>query len=198
MTSAVGSHHPPGPNVVLLRHGETAWSLSGQHTGRTDMALTELGDAEARAQGARLSGRQFSLVLSSPLQRAARTAELAGLTDVVADPDLCEWDYGDFEGLTTPEIQELIPGWSIWTGPWPGGESIDDVAGRADRVVARLRTCPPGATAAVVGHGHQLRILAARWLGAEAVAGRWLALGTASISELGWEHATAVVQHWNT
>jgi probable phosphoglycerate mutase len=198
MTSAAGSHHPPGPNVVLLRHGETAWSLSGQHTGRTDLALTDLGEAEARAQGERLAGRRFSLALTSPLKRASRTAELAGLTDVVADPDLSEWDYGDFEGLTTPEIRQRIPGWSIWTGPWPGGETIDDVARRADRVVARLRTCPAGAATAVVGHGHQLRILAARWLGAEPSAGRWLALGTASISELGWEHATAVIQHWNT
>ncbi len=186
-----------GPRLLLVRHGQTTWSASGRHTGRTDIPLTEEGEARARALRSRLAGHMFSLVLTSPLRRAVRTAELAGLTGAALEPDLLEWDYGDLEGLTTEEIRVTAPGWTIWRGPWPGGETLDEVAARADRVIGRVRSCPPGSTSVAVSHGHILRVLAARWLGTEAAAGRWLALGTASVSELGWEHETAVVEHWN-
>jgi broad specificity phosphatase PhoE len=186
------------PNALLLRHGETAWSASGQHTGRTDVALTDKGEAEAAALQHRLAGRDFALVLCSPMARAVRTAELAGLRGFVIDPDLREWDYGDFEGRTTDEIRQDFPGWTVWDGPWPGGETIDQVAARADRVVARVRACPPGSTVALVAHGHLLRVLAARWIGTEPRAGRWLVLLTGTVSELGWEHETAAIEHWNT
>ena len=185
------------PRLVLARHGETAWSASGRHTGRTDIPLTEAGESQARDLRSRLKGRAFSLVLTSPLRRAARTAELAGLAGATVDPDLLEWDYGDLEGQTTDAIRETYPGWTIWRGPWPGGETIDQVAARADRVVARVRACPAGSTAVAVSHGHVLRVVAARWLGADPTAGRWLALDTGTLSELGWEHETATVAHWN-
>jgi probable phosphoglycerate mutase len=188
---------PFGPSLLLVRHGETAWSLSGQHTSRTDLPLTDKGEAEARGIGASLAGRSWSLILTSPLVRAERTAELAGLRGAAIDPDLQEWDYGDYEGLTTAEIRAKVPGWTIWSGPWSGGETPEQVAGRADRVIARVRACPPGTTAVAVAHGHILRVLAARWLGAPPEAGGWFALGTATLSELGWEHETAVVEYWN-
>lgn len=183
--------------AVLVRHGETTWSASGQHTGRTDLPLTEAGEAQAEQLRPRLARRSFALVLCSPLGRAIRTAELAGLEHVVDEPDLLEWNYGDFEGRTTVEIREQYPGWTIWDGPWPGGETIDEVAVRADRVVARVRQLESGQAAALVGHGHMLRVLAARWLGAPPQAGRWLALDTGTLCELGWEHETAVLRHWN-
>lgn len=186
------------PHAVLIRHGETTWSATGRHTGRTDVPLTNQGEAQARALRDRLAGRHFALVLCSPLSRARRTAELAGLADVLSEPDLMEWDYGDFEGRVTDEIRQHIPGWTIWSGPWPGGETLDQVAERADRVVARVRAVETGATVALVAHGHILRVLAACWVGAAAHAGAWLELETATLSELGWEHETAVIQHWNT
>jgi probable phosphoglycerate mutase len=182
----------------LVRHGETEWSASGKHTGRTDVSLTERGVEQARALRPRLEGRGFSLVLCSPLSRARRTAELAGLSRFEPDADLMEWDYGEFEGRTTDEIRLRYPGWTVWDGPVPGGESIDEVAARADRVLARVRACPPGSTVALVGHGHILRILAARWLDVFPAAGRWLALSTGTLCDLGWEHETAVVERWNT
>ncbi len=185
------------PLVVLMRHGETTWSATGRHTGRTDVPLTAQGEEQARALRPRVAGRRFDLVLCSPLTRARRTAELAGLPAVELDADLMEWDYGDFEGRTTDEIRQEVPGWTVWGGPWPGGETIDEVAERADRVVARTRALETGATVALVGHGHILRALAARWLGAPPQAGRWLALETGTLSELGWEHETAVVHRWN-
>jgi len=185
------------PSALLIRHGETAWSASGQHTGRTDVALTEKGEAQAESLRSRLDGRSFTLVLCSPLARAARTAELAGLTGFETDPDLREWDYGDFEGRTTDEIRQQYPGWTVWDGPWPGGETLEEVAARADRVVASVRAAPPGSTVALVAHGHLLRVLAARWIGADPRAGRWLALTTGTLSELGWEHETAVIDRWN-
>ncbi len=138
---------------------------------------------------------------------ARRTAELAGLAPVERDPDLVEWDYGEMEGRTTNEIRHEYPGWTVWDGPWPGGETIDEVAARADRVVARIRATAGGdgdgdresaPVVALVAHGHILRVVAARWLGAPPQAGRWLALGTGTLSELAWEHETAVIQHWNT
>jgi probable phosphoglycerate mutase len=186
-----------GPDLLLIRHGETTWSRSGQHTSRTNLPLTESGEAQAAALCPFLSGRTFALVMSSPMTRALRTAELAGLSAPVVDPDLKEWDYGECEGKTTAEIMDRIPGWSVWTHPCPGGETIDQVAARADRVIARVRGCSPGSTVVAVGHGHILRVLAARWLGAEPAAGRWFALATASLSTLGWEHDSAVVQEWN-
>jgi len=189
---------PPGPCALLARHGETTWSASGKHTGRTEISLTERGEAQARALRPRLEGRTFALVLCSPLSRAVRTAELAGLSGFELDPDLMEWDYGEFEGRTTDEIRHGYPGWTVWGGPWPGGETIDEVAERADRVVARVRACPPGSTVALDGHGHILRVLAARWIGTAPQAGRWLALDTGTVSDLNWEHETAVVDRWNT
>lgn len=186
------------PVVVVVRHGETAWSLSGQHTGRTDLALTERGETQARGLQARLVGRSFDLVLSSPLARAKRTAELAGLNAIEEDADLMEWDYGEAEGRTTNEIREDYPGWSIWEGPWIGGETIDQVAVRADRVWARVRAMDPGTTVVVVGHGHMLRVMAARWIDAPAILGRSLVLETGTVSELGWEHETPAIHRWNT
>jgi probable phosphoglycerate mutase len=189
---------PTGPDLLLVRHGETTWSKSGQHTSRTDLPLTKTGEEQAVALGRRLAGRRFALVMTSPRIRAVTTARLAGLEGAIVDADLAEWDYGDFEGLTTPQIQLEVPGWSIWTGPWPNGETPQQVAERADRVVERIRAAAgPGETAVVVAHGHLLRVLAARWLAAPPDTGRWLALGTASLSELSWEHATPVIEHWN-
>jgi probable phosphoglycerate mutase len=186
-----------GPDLVLVRHGETAWSRSGRHTGRTDLPLTEVGEGQARSLRPLVSSMSFALVLSSPLARAVRTAELAGAGPPAMDPDLREWDYGDYEGWTTPEIQDTVPGWTVWTGSCPGGESIEEVAARVDRVVDRVRRCPPGSTVAAFGHGHSLRVLAARWLGANPSAGRWLALSTGTVSRLGWEHGFPVVRRWN-
>ncbi len=185
------------PRAVLLRHGETLWSATGRHTGRTDVALTERGEAQAEELRERLAGRTFDLVLCSPLARARFTAELAGLSEPVLEPDLVEWDYGECEGRTTEEIRQEIPGWTVWDGPLPGGETIEQVAERADRVIARVRSLSTGATVALVAHGHILRVLAARWIGAGPQTGRSLALGTGTVSELGWEHETAVVDRWN-
>jgi probable phosphoglycerate mutase len=190
---------PPGPRVVLVRHGQTEWSRDGRHTGsRSDPPLTDAGREAARALAPRLAGWPFALALTSPLQRAAETARLAGLESVEVEPDLREWDYGDYEGLTTPQIRERAPGWTIWVGGCPGGESIEQVAARVDRVIGRIRAdLGPDQTAALVAHGHVLRVLAARWLDAPPDAGRWLALDTASLSGLGWERDTAVLWYWN-
>jgi probable phosphoglycerate mutase len=144
-----------------------------------------------------LGGAAPALVLSSPLGRAVRTAALAGFDAPVIDPDLLEWDYGDYDGLTTTEIRGRVPGWTVWTAPCPGGETIDEVAERVDRVVNRVRQCPAGSTVVAFGHGHCLRVLAARWLGTNPAAGRWLVLGAAGLSVLGWEHETAVIVHWD-
>ena len=181
----------------MVRHGETEWSRSGQHTGRTDLPLTAEGEAEARATGRILAGTRFDLVLTSPLRRARDTAELAGLGPAEVDEDLREWDYGEFEGLTTAQIHERYPDWTIWNGPWLGGESAGEIAARADRAVARCREQPSGAKVAVVAHGHFLRVFGARWLGAPVDTGRWLALSTAAICCLGWEHEWPTVRLWN-
>jgi len=185
------------PTVTLVRHGATEWSTAGRHTGRTDIALTAEGEAEAKGLGALFAGVAFDLVLVSPLQRARVTAELAGLTPYELDDDLQEWDYGDLEGLTTPQIQETLPAWSIWSGPWPGGESPEQVGERSDRVLRRAMLDGSGERVALVAHGHILRALAARWLGQPVGAGRWLALDTATSCELGWEHGGPVVHRWN-
>ncbi|WP_458688082.1 acid phosphatase [Nocardia tengchongensis] len=184
--------------LIVLRHGETAWSAARRHTGRTDIPLTEIGEAQARSAGTLLRGSDLSnpLVLSSPRQRALRTAELAGLTGVIVDDDLVEWDYGEYEGLTTPEIQRMSPGWTIWTGAVPEGESAEHVRKRADHVLATV--IPELATRDVVlvGHGHFSRALIARWAEFEVVEGRRFFLSTAAVTVLGHDHhARTVLAH---
>jgi len=178
----------------LIRHGETEWSASGRHTSSTDLALTAKGERKAAAVGRLLAGKTFALVLASPLRRALETCRLAGYNPEVT-PDLCEWGYGAYEGLTTAEIQIQNPGWTIWTGTPPEGESADVVGARADRVIAKATAT--GGDVALFGHGHMLRVLAARWLGLEPTGGRLLALATGSVSVLGYERETRVVQSWN-
>ena len=185
-------------SVWLVRHGETEWSREGRHTGRTEIPLTEAGRAQAERLGRRMAGRHFALVLTSPRTRATETARLAGFgTLAVSDPDLAEWDYGDLEGRTTEEIVGDYPGWTIWTGPWPGGEAIEQVSARADRVLARCMAGPPGGDVLLFGHGHMLRVLAARWLNLPAASGGLFGLSTASISVLGWEHERPIIERWN-
>ncbi|TMR12082.1 histidine phosphatase family protein [Nonomuraea turkmeniaca] len=187
--------------MLLLRHGETEWSKAGKHTGRTDLPLTEHGEDQARALTPLVKERSFDLVLVSPAQRARRTAELAGLTDYEVDPDLWEWDYGGYEGITTPVIRESHPGWYLWRdGVIPGdaehpGESAAQVAARADRVIARARAAE--GRVALIAHGHFLRVLAARWLGLGPAEGRLLKLDTGTYSRLGFEHAEPVLLTWN-
>ena len=184
------------PRAWLVRHGETEWAREGRHTSRTDVPLTELGRSQAVAAGRKLAGTAFAAVLSSPRSRALETARIAGFGDrVEVDDDLREWDYGSDEGLTTAEIRTDRPGWTIWTGGARGGETIDEVAARADRVVARVRSA--SGDVLLFAHGHLLRIFAARWLGLPPADGRLLALSTATVSVLGWEHETAVVLRWN-
>ncbi len=183
-------------NVWIVRHGETEWSRTGRHTGRTDVPLTARGEREAAALRTSLQGRRFALVLSSPLRRAWDTCRLAGYGDVArATEDLVEWDYGAYEGRTTAEIRVEVPGWSIWTGAVPGGESAEDVARRAERVIERAAAA--GGDVALFAHGHVLRILAARWLGLSAREGRLFSLGTASVGVLGHEDASRVIRTWN-
>ncbi len=182
--------------ILLARHGETEWSASGRHTGHTDVPLTDNGREQAHALGRRLAGLSFHLVLSSPLQRARATCELAGLGDqALLRDDLMEWDYGAYEGLTTPHIREREPGWTVWTHPVVDGETAEQVGVRADRVIAELA----GATGdcVVFAHGHILRVLAARWLGLPAADGALLALSTATLSVLGYERERRVVRLWN-
>ncbi|TDD45377.1 histidine phosphatase family protein [Nonomuraea terrae] len=186
--------------MLLLRHGETEWSKAGRHTGRTDLPLTEHGEEQARAL-APLVKEPFDLVLVSPAQRARRTAELAGLTDYQVDADLWEWDYGGYEGITTPDIRRTRPGWYLWRdGVIPGdtehpGESAAEVAVRADRVIERARATE--GRVALVAHGHFLRVLAARWLRLAPEEGRLLKLDTGTYSRLGFEHAEPVLTAWN-
>ncbi len=185
-----------GPRAVLVRHGETAWSLSGQHTGRTDIPLTDEGRRRAHALGARLSAWRFARVLSSPLARALDTCRLTGLGDAVeTTDDLREWDYGEYEGRRTADIREERPGWGLWIDGVPGGETVDDVGRRADRVIEAVREA--GGDVALFAHGHVLRVMGARWIGLPADHGRLLALSTASISVLAWERETAVIERWN-
>lgn len=191
MSGETGRHR-----VVLVRHGETAWSLSGQHTGRTDVPLTDDGRRQAGLIGGLLAGRSFALALSSPRSRALDTARLAGFGDAVeVDGDLQEWDYGDMEGRRTPDIREERPGWDLWRDGVTGGETVDDVGRRADRVIARIGAA--GGDAVLFAHGHFLRVLGARWVGLAPVAGGLLALTPASVSVLGWERERAVVEQWN-
>lgn len=184
--------------LVIVRHGETEWSRSGRHTGRTDLPLTEAGEQQARQAGRLLpellpdTGRVT--VVSSPRIRAVRTAELAGYPPDELAADAVEWDYGELEGLTTAEISARFPGWTIWSGPVPGGETGAAVAARADRLLAGRA---PGQTLLVFSHGHFSRCLAARWLGQPVEFGRFFRLDTATVSSLGHEHGNPVVLHWN-
>jgi probable phosphoglycerate mutase len=186
----------PETRLVLARHGETAWSRSGQHTGRTDIPLTDVGRDQARRLGTALAGRSFSRVLTSPLARASETARIAGFTsDVVVDPELQEWDYGVYEGRRRVDIAAEEPGWTVWSRPITGGESLAELGARADRVIDRL--LPIGGDVLVFSHGHFLRVLAARWIEAPPLLASRLELATATISELGWETDRRVVEIWN-
>ncbi len=186
------------PIVCLARHGETAWSLSGQHTGLTDLPLTERGQRNARALGKRLQGLSFSAVLTSPLQRAARTCELAGFANAAeVDRDLLEWNYGEYEGRRTIEIRAERPDWQLFRDGCPGGESPEQVGARADRVVCRVRAVQGDVL--LFSSGHFLRVFSARWLGLEPGAGRYFLLSTASLSALGYEGSLSqpVIRLWN-
>jgi broad specificity phosphatase PhoE len=186
------------PIIYLARHGETAWSLSGQHTGLTDLPLTERGERNARRLGERLHGMNFAKVFTSPLQRAARTCELAGFgAGAEVDRDLLEWNYGQYEGRRTAEILAERPGWQLFRDGCPGGESADQIGSRADRVVSRLRAIHGDVL--LFSSGHFLRVLASRWLGLEPGAGRYFLLSTASLSALDYEHdrSEPVIRLWN-
>ena len=189
-------HDNPLGTVILVRHGETAWSKSGQHTSITDLPLTPEGEQAALRLKPELAKWDFRLVLSSPRQRATRTCELAGLASrMEVSNDLAEWFYGDYEGLTTPQIREKAPGWTVFTQPCPGGETAEQVATRLDRVIARIRQA--GGTSVVFAHGHCLRVFAARWLELPPNEARHFVLQTATLSELGYERETPVVHRWN-
>ena len=182
--------------IWLVRHGATEWSLTGRHTGRTDIPLTAAGRQQAEALGRHLAGRPFALVLTSPLVRARETCRLAGYGDVAeVTDDLVEWNYGIYEGRATPDIRKTEPGWSVWTHPIPQGESVEQVGERARRVIDRAAATP--GDVALFAHAHVLRILAACWLGLPPAGGRLLALATASISILGHERETRVISVWN-
>ena len=183
----------------LVRHGETEWSASGKHTSRTDVALTERGREKAVLLGKYLADVSFAAVFRSPMARARETCEIAGFgARAVVDDDLKEWDYGVYEGRTTAEIQAETPGWSVWKDAILGGETVEQVGSRADAMIARALEASDGAgKVALFGHAHILRILTARWLGLEARGGRLFALGTGSVSVLGWERETRVIQSWN-
>ena len=179
----------------LVRHGKTEWSAVGKHTSTTDLPLLPEGEDVARSLAPRLADVGFVQVLTSPRLRARHTAELAGFTNATVDDDLVEWDYGEYEGITTPEIRETVPGWTVWTHPVPGGEPAASVQERLDRVVARARRAD-GPTLAF-GHGHALRALAARWLELPVTDGRHFRLDTATVSVLGWEHESPAMRRWN-
>jgi len=186
------------PVIYLARHGETAWSLTGQHTGLTDLPLTERGERNARRLGERLTGLTFAKVFTSPLQRAARACELAGFGSVAeVDRDLVEWNYGKYEGLRTAEIRAKHPDWQLFRDGCPGGDLPDQVAARADHVVSRVRAIKGDVL--IFSSGHFLRVLAARWLGIESAAGRFFMLATASVSVLGYENSLSqpVIRLWN-
>jgi probable phosphoglycerate mutase len=187
----VGHHE-----IVVVRHGETEWSASGRHTSSTDLPLTEAGRERARALASELAARSFALVLCSPLRRARETCELAGFGEVARpEEDLREWDYGEYEGLTTPQIHERDPDWSLWRDGCPGGETPDQVGLRADRVLRRLREADGDALA--FAHGHILRVTTARWIGLEPAGGARFALGAGAIGVLAYERETEVIGRWN-
>jgi broad specificity phosphatase PhoE len=180
----------------LVRHGETEWSRDGRHTSVTDLDLTGPGVEVARTLRERLAGTTFDLVLTSPRRRARRTAELAGFPDAHVDDDLVEWDYGEYEGVTTAEIRETVPGWTVWTHPTPGGETAEQVTARLDRVVGKARA--HGGRVLVFGHGHALRALTARWIEQPVAEGRFFKLDTATVSSLGYERDFPVLLTWNS
>ncbi|MDR6976201.1 putative phosphoglycerate mutase [Streptomyces sp. 3330] len=192
-------------DLLLVRHGETEWSVSGQHTGLTDLPLTERGEEQAKSLAPLLSGRAFCLALTSPLHRAVRTAELAGVTGAVPEPDLHEWDYGAYEGITSVEIHRTRPAWDLWTdGVPPGpdgrpGESPEEIGRRADRVLSRVDAALQnrGGDAVLVAHGHFLRVLTARRLGLPPAEGRLFQLATGTVSRLSTEHGRPVIAEWN-
>jgi probable phosphoglycerate mutase len=182
--------------VFLIRHGETQWSLSGRHTGITDIPLTEDGRRAAKQLEPLLSGRDFSLVLASPLQRARQTCELAGLGDrVTVDPDLMEWKYGEYEGLTPEQIHRRAPGWMIFADGCPGGESPNEVGARVDRLIGKVRAVT--GRVALFGHGHVLRVLAARWIGLAPADGGHFLLDTSTLNVLGYYRDIPAVKIWN-
>jgi broad specificity phosphatase PhoE len=189
--------------LLLIRHGETEWSKSGQHTGRTDLPLTQSGVAAAKVLAAAIARRHVVAAVTSPASRATQTAELAGLTAALPDPDLQEWDYGGYEGLTSEQIQQERPGWYLWRdGVIPGdedhpGETIEQVGARADAVLRRAAPLLAGGDVALVAHGHSLRILTARWLGFDPAQGRHFLLATGTLSTLGHEHDNPVITSWN-
>jgi broad specificity phosphatase PhoE len=182
--------------IWLVRHGETEWSKSGQHTGRTDIALTPRGEQQAKALGRHLAGRRFALVLTSPMGRARETCRLAGLGDAAqVTEDLHEWNYGIYEGVTTASVRATQPGWTIWETTVPGGETVEQVGERARRVIARVEAAD--GDVALFAHGHILRILGACWMGLAPIYGRHLGLHTATLSVLGYERETRVIEVWN-
>jgi probable phosphoglycerate mutase len=184
------------PQIYLIRHGETEWSLSGAHTGRTDLPLTARGEERAQAIGRYLNGRPFALVLTSPLRRARETCRLAGYSvAAVIESNLHEWDYGDYEGRSTPDIQKEHPGWNLWQDGVPNGETVEQVADRARLVIARA--LDTDGDCALFAHGHILRILTGAWLKLPADSGRLFGLDTATVSILGWERDTRVIRRWN-
>jgi broad specificity phosphatase PhoE len=183
------------PELWLIRHGETEWSRDRRHTGRSDLPLTPEGEQAAKALAPRLAGVSFDLVLSSPLQRARHTAELAGLTPQL-EPAAMEWDYGKYEGVTTAEIQEREPDWSVWTSPIPGGESLEQVAVRADAVISRVRAQAP-TRAVLVAHAHFLRILSVRWIEQAPLLAERFNLHTSAVSVLAWDRGLSVIDQWN-
>ncbi len=185
-----------GHLCLLIRHGETEWSLSSRHTGRTDLPLLPAGEAQARALRPKLATYELAAVLVSPLRRARETCDLAGLgAGAQIDPDLAEWDYGSYEGLTTAHIREDRPGWELFEDGAPGGETAADVGVRVDRVIERVRAVD--GVVACVAHSHVLRVLAARWIDLDPGGGRLFVLGPAGLSELGWEREQPVVTRWN-
>lgn len=189
---AAGGQH----DVWLVRHGATEWSKSGKHTSTTDLPLLPEGEEAAHGIPDRIAGQSFAAVFTSPLQRARRTAELAGYADAVVDDRLVEWAYGDYEGLTSAQIREGDPGWNLWTHPVPNGESAEQVAHRLDEVVEDLRQLD--GPALIFGHGHCLRALAMRWLGLDVALGKYLVLGTSTLSVLGWDKSCPVLERWNS
>ena len=189
----------PATELWLLRHGATAWARNGRHTGRTDLPLLPEGEAEARALAPALAAMRFDTVLVSPLQRARHTAELAGLgADVVLCDDLYEWDYGDYEGVTTAQIRAQQPDWTLWRDGCPGGEQAAQVQLRCQRAIERALAAAPAPRVALVAHGHLLRALAGTWLGLGAAGGALLTLSTATVSVLGFEREQRVILRWNS
>ncbi|HLL68718.1 MAG TPA: histidine phosphatase family protein [Micromonosporaceae bacterium] len=183
--------------LTLVRHGQTEWSATRRHTSYTDLDLTAHGETEARGLASRLAARSFAAVLCSPRRRARRTADLAGLTVSAVDEDLVEWDYGEYEGITTADIRTRRPDWDLWSDGCPGGEQPEQVAARLDRVLARARPLLADGDVALVAHGHALRVAGARWIGAPPALGGRLRLDTGTTSTLGHEHDRQVILEWN-